>query len=93
MALRFTCNLLFQLYRNNFIGKLTVDRERDSIAKERRVVTTSWKRLGIVSGLRRTSTLPVVDTFSRLCYACAWDVASLDIERFRIETEKRLMQM
>lgn len=46
-------------------------RERSPIPQERRVVTASWKRLGVVSGLRRTSTLPVVGTFFlRLRCAC-----------------------
>lgn len=44
------------------IGKLTIDREHGPIAEERRVVTASWKRLGVVSGLRRTSTPSVVGT-------------------------------
>lgn len=48
---------------SNCIEKFTVDRERSPIPQERRVVTASWKRLGVVSGLRRTSTLPVVGTF------------------------------
>lgn len=41
----------------------------DPIAEERQVVTASWKRLGVVSGLRRTSTPPVVGTlfFRLLC--------------------------
>lgn len=50
-------------YEYNCIEKFTVDRERSPIPQERRVVTASWKRLGVVSGLRRTSTLPVVGTF------------------------------
>lgn len=56
---------------SNCIEKFTVDRERNPIPEERRVVTASWKRLGVVSGLRRTSTLPVVGTFFlRLRCAC-----------------------
>nr|KAF7427373.1 hypothetical protein H0235_007067 [Vespula pensylvanica] len=46
-------------------------REHRSIAEERRVVTSSWKRLGVVNGLRRTSTLSVYSRrFLQLHTAC-----------------------
>jgi len=61
----------FLLGMSNRIEKFTVDRERSPIPEEWRLVTASWKRLGVVSGLRRTSTLPVVGTFFlRLRCAC-----------------------
>lgn len=47
---------LFLLDINNYIKKFAVNCEHDPIPEERRVVTASWKRLGVVSGLRRTST-------------------------------------
>lgn len=81
----------FLLDMSNCIEKFTVDRERSPIPEERRVVTASWKRLGVVSGLRRTSTLPVVGTFFlRLVVRAFQDVAVPDIECFRIEPERRL---
>lgn len=47
---------LFLLDINNYIKKFAVNCEHGPIPEEWRVVTASWKRLGVVSGLRRTST-------------------------------------
>ena len=55
------CNLL----QVQHIEKLERgDAEDGSIPEERRVVTISWKRLGVVNGLRRASTLSVAGSLS-----------------------------